>query len=110
MIGGAAVAGLSVAIFNPGWTIALDAATFFVAAALLSQMCGIRAAAGKGASVFAELREGWAEFTAHRWLWTIVIQFTVVLIGFFGAFLVLGPVVAERDFGGAGSWAAIHRS
>lgn len=107
MIGGAAIAGLSVAIFNPGWTIALDAATFFVAAALLSQMRGIRAAAGKGASVFAELREGWTEFIAHRWLWTIVIQFTVVLIGFFGAFLVLGPVVAERDFSGAGSWAAI---
>ena len=107
MIGGAAIAGLSVAVFNPGWTIALDAATFFVAAALRSQMRGIRAAAGKGASVFAELREGWTEFIAHRWLWTIVIQFTVVLIGFFGAFLVLGPVVAERDFSGAGSWAAI---
>ena len=30
-----------------------------------------------------------------------------MLLGFFGAFLVLGPVVAERSLSGASSWAAI---
>ncbi len=107
MILGAALAGASVAAFNPGWTVALDAATFFVAAALLSQMRGIKAAAAAGSSIIADLRAGWTEFTAHRWLWTIVVQFTIMLVGFFGAFMVLGPVVAERDFNGARSWAAV---
>lgn len=107
MIGGAAVAGASVAAFNPGWTIALDAATFLVAAALMSRMRGIRAAAEAGSSIIADLRDGWSEFIAHRWLWTIVVQFTIMLIGFFGAFMVLGPLVAERDFNGAQSWAAV---
>jgi MFS family permease len=107
MIVGAAAAGALVAAVNPGWTIAVDAGTFFVAAFLMAGMRGIRAAAEAGSSFIADLKEGWSEFTAHRWLWTIVIQFTVMLVGFFGAFMVLGPLVAERDFNGASSWAAI---
>lgn len=107
MILGAAAAGISVAAFNAGWTIAIDAATFFVAAAFLSQMRGIRAAAAAGSSIIADLRDGWSEFTSHRWLWAIVVQFTIVLIGFFGTFMVLGPLVAEREFSGARAWAAI---
>lgn len=107
MILGAAIAGALVAAFNPGWAIAVDAGTFFVAAFLMAGMRGIRAAAEAGSSFIADLRAGWSEFTAHRWLWTIVIQFTVMLVGFFGAFMVLGPLVAERDFSGASSWAAI---
>jgi MFS family permease len=107
MILGAAVAGALVAAFNPGWTVAADAATFFVGAALMLNMRGIKAAAEAGNSFVHDLREGWAEFTSHRWLWTVVAQFTVMLVGFFGAFMVLGPVVAERDFSGASSWAAV---
>lgn len=107
LILGAAFAGALVAAFNAGWAIAVDAATFLIAAALMSQMRAIKAAAAGGSSFVADLRAGWREFTSHRWLWTIVAQFSLMLVGFFGAFLVLGPVVAERDLSGASSWAAI---
>lgn len=107
MIAGAALAGVLVAALNPGWAIAADAATFLIAAALMASMRGIKAAASAGTSFLADLREGWGEFLAHRWLWSIVAQFSIMLVGFFGAFMVLGPVVAERDFSGASSWAAI---
>ena len=107
LILGAALAGVLVAALNPGWAIAADAATFFVAAALMASMRGIEAAAAAGSSFLTDLRDGWSEFVAHRWLWAIVAQFSVMLLGFFGAFLVLGPVVAERDLSGASSWAAI---
>lgn len=107
LILGAALAGALVAIFNPGWAIAADAVTFFVGAALVAGMRGIKAAAGAGTSFLTDLREGWWEFISHRWLWTIVVQFAVMLMGFFGAFMVLGPVVAENEFSGAVSWAAI---
>jgi MFS family permease len=107
LILGAALAGVLVSAFNPGWAIAADASTFFVAAALLTGVRGIRAAASGGTSFISDLVEGWSEFTAHRWLWTIVAQFSLMLVGFFGAFLVLGPVVAQRDLSGASSWAAI---
>ena len=107
MILGAALAGVLVAAFNPGWALAVDAATFLIAAVLMASMRGIKAAAEGGSSFLADLRGGWSEFTAHRWLWAIVAQFSVMLLGFLGAFLVLGPVVAERDLSGATSWAAI---
>ena len=41
------------------------------------------------------------------WLWAIVVQFSIILIGFFGGFTVLGPVVADREMSGASSWALI---
>ena len=107
LILGAALAGVLVAALNPGWAIAVDAATFFVAAALMAAMCGIEAAATGVSDFLMDLRDGWSEFVAHRWLWTIVAQFSVMLLGFFGAFLVLGPVVAQRDLSGASSWASI---
>ena len=108
MIGGAALAGLLVALTNPGWAIAADAATFFVGAFLVSGLRGIAAAATEASSsLIRDLKDGWREFTAHRWLWTIVVQFSIFLIGFFGAFLVLGPVVAEEEMSGASSWATI---
>ncbi len=107
MVGGAALAGLLVALFSPGWAIAVDAATFFVGAALVAGMRGISAAAEASAGVIHDLIEGWQEFIAHRWLWTIVVQFSVMVMGFMGAFLVLGPVVADNEMSGASSWAAI---
>lgn len=108
MVGGAALAGLLVALFNPGWAITIDAATFLVGAALVAGMRGITAAAGEaGSSFLRQIAEGWGEFIAHRWLWTIVVQFSVVLIGMLGAYTVLGPVVAENEMSGASSWAMI---
>lgn len=107
LILGAALAGILVAALNPGWAIAADAATFLVAAVLMASMRGIEAAAVGATGFLTDLRDGWSEFMAHRWLWTIVAQFSVMLLGFLGAFLVLGPVVAERDLSGASSWAAI---
>jgi hypothetical protein len=107
MILGAALAGLLVAVTNPGWTFAVDAATFLIAAVLIAGMRGIKAAQQTANSFVRDLVEGWGEFIAHRWLWTIVVQFSLMLIGFFGAFMVLGPVVADRELSGPSSWAAI---
>lgn len=107
LIGGAGLAGLLVAAFNPGWTVLIDSATFLVGAALIAGMRGIKAAAEASNSFVRDLAEGWTEFIAHRWLWTIVVQFSIVLIGFFGGFVVLGPVIAEREMNGAPSWALI---
>ncbi len=107
MIAGAALAGLLVALTNPGWTIFIDSLTFFAGAAFVAGMRGISAAASASSSIIRDLREGWSEFIAHRWLWTIVLQFSVMLIGFMGGFMVLGPVVADNEMDGARSWALI---
>jgi MFS family permease len=104
---GAAAGGLLAARFGAGVALAVDAGTFAASALLVA---GVRArpqARTAAASLLAELRAGWREFTAHRWLWTIVLQFTVMTTGWFGTFAVVGPVVAQRSLGGADAWGAI---
>ncbi|HEU4429096.1 MAG TPA: MFS transporter [Myxococcota bacterium] len=101
---GASAGGLIAATAGAGAALAIDAATFAVSAALIA---GIRPSAQRrsaGASLVRELRDGWREFTAHTWLWAIVLQFTFMLMAFFGAWAVLGPVVAKQSLGGAASW------
>jgi len=53
------------------------------------------------------LREGWAEFSSRTWLWVTSVY--VCLFNFFvwAPFLVLGPVIAQRRFGGAASWGIV---
>jgi hypothetical protein len=58
-------------------------------------------------SMFTELREGWAEFRSHTWLWVIVAEFCIVMMAWYGAFSVLGPVVARAHLGGPAAWGAI---
>jgi len=57
--------------------------------------------------MLTELREGWSEFRSHTWLWVIVAEFCVVMMAWYGAFSVLGPVVARAHLGGAAAWGAI---
>jgi predicted MFS family arabinose efflux permease len=104
---GAAAGGLLAARFGAGVALAVDAGSFAASAALVA---GVRAGPQQrsaAASLWHELRAGWREFTRHRWLWTIVLQFTVMMTGWFGTFAVVGPVVAQRSLGGAEAWGTI---
>ena len=114
---GAAVAGLLVAAAGPGWALALcGIGMVSTVPMLLSIRSGredLRPRTAKAADVgaqpnmLAELREGWAEFRSHTWLWVIVAQFCVVMMAWYGAFSVLGPVVAREHLGGPAAWGAI---
>jgi len=112
---GPALAGIALALGSPGDALAVDAATFGVSALCLfglrvppTALAGAAEEAGtQGASFLAELREGWSEFTAHSWLWAIVIAAAVSNAVNFPAFMVLGPTVAEADLGGSSAWALI---
>lgn len=46
-----------------------------------------------------ELRAGWTEFTARRWVWVIVVAFRILNAVSAGRWLVLGPVVAKATAG-----------
>jgi MFS family permease len=54
-----------------------------------------------------ELREGWSEFASRTWLWTIVASFGFFQLTLFPALLVLGPIVAKTQLGGASAWGLI---
>jgi predicted MFS family arabinose efflux permease len=100
---GAALAGIAVASVGSGWAIAFDALTFLASAALLAQIRLPRARA-KAKNLVRELREGWDEFRSREWLWVIV---AAAAIGNFAnaiGIVVLGPVVANEELGGATTW------
>lgn len=110
---GAAAGGLLAATAGAGWAIALDAATFGVSAALVATLRPRpqpRAAAGAGATLLRDVRDGWREFVAHRWLWTIVAQFSLLVMGFQATYAVIGPIVADRSMNGPASWGWISAS
>jgi MFS family permease len=101
---GAATGGVVAGALGTGTALALDAATFAASALLVAGIHAAPQARARGASLLRDLREGFREFIAHTWLWTIVLQFTVMLMGWFGVWAVLGPVVAKQSLGGAHLW------
>jgi predicted MFS family arabinose efflux permease len=110
---GAAVAGLLVAATSPGIALVLCGIGMVSTVPWLLSIRAGRERAHTGAdapatpSMLTELREGWSEFRSHTWLWVIVAQFCIVLMAWYGAFSVLGPVVAREHLGGAAAWGAI---
>jgi MFS family permease len=106
-IGGAAFGGLVVAATNPGVGIAVDAASFLVAAVLLAMIRLPATLRMEASNFFAELKEGWREFISRTWLWVIVLQFGLVNAMILGVEGVLGPAVAKEHLGGAAAWGLI---
>ncbi|MGH2713144.1 MAG: MFS transporter [Thermoleophilaceae bacterium] len=99
-------AGVLVAAAGAGWAIAVDAATFAVSAACLARL-GPGARIEPAASSFVgDLREGWDVFRARRWVWAFVAYFAIGNM-LWGAWSALGPVVADRDLGGAAAWGTV---
>lgn len=104
---GLAVGGGLVAVVGPGWALAADAATFMVSAALLA---GIRVPATRGVTggtLLADLRGGWGEFVSRQWVWVVVLQFSLVNAAVMAGLGVFGPVVAQRELGGAAAWSTV---
>lgn len=62
------------------------------------------------ASLIEDLRLGWKEFTAHTWLWVIVLQFSFVVAALGGVFGLLGPAIAREEMNGAIDWGFISAS
>jgi predicted MFS family arabinose efflux permease len=104
---GAAAGGIAVAAVGPGWALALDAATYFAGAAFLLLLQLPAGLTMSERHFVRELLEGWDAFRSRAWLWGIVVQFSLVNACSVGAFAVLGPVVADRELGGAAEWGLI---
>ncbi|MCA9509472.1 MAG: MFS transporter [Myxococcales bacterium] len=120
LLAGGAAAGWIVAfagggsnVTGAGAAIALDAASFFATAALVARIRPrvaqrpVGAPDARDGSMLRDLREGFGEFVAHRWLWTIVAQWTLVLTGYLAGMHVVGPIVAERRWGGPLAWGGV---
>jgi MFS family permease len=102
---GPAVSGMLVAAFGPALVLGLDAASFGVCfLALFGIPIAVPARSRACARPLADLREGWSVFAAHPWLWLSTLQFALFNFLVWAPYLVLGPAVAQLDYGGARAW------
>lgn len=105
-IAGAVLAGLLVAAVNPGWALAIDAATF-VFGAFLALRVESAPTARAASTLITELREGWREFISRTWVWVVVAQYSIYNMAYAAGFSVYAPVVAKRELGGAHAYGII---
>lgn len=97
---GTAVAGVLVVAFGSGWGIAVDAASYLIAAALFALVTIVGTPSSRTrTSMLRDLTEGWSEFIARTWLWVVVAAFTVINAAIAAGTSVLGPQVADETIG-----------
>lgn len=88
---------------------ALDAATFFVSAYLLTRIAPRpRGEATEQTTVGRELVEGARAVAARPWVWVTIAAFSLALLTALTPFFVLGPSLAEHVYGDAAvyGWAS----
>ncbi|RAG83955.1 MFS transporter [Streptacidiphilus pinicola] len=93
---------------GPAAVLLTDAVTFALSALALRRLVlpePVRA--GSTETFLAELRAGWGEFRTRNWLWTTTLHMALFNLLVWAPYLVLGPLLAARDLGGAGAWGAI---
>jgi predicted MFS family arabinose efflux permease len=107
---GPALAGALTAAAGPAIAIAIDAGTFAVSAAFLLALRAPRPArTGLDATTgfWAELRAGVGELRRRRWTWSFMPALSAYHLIALPGVLALGPVIADRDLGGAVAWGLI---
>ncbi|MFF2012706.1 MFS transporter [Streptomyces sp. NPDC058195] len=106
-VAGPVLAGVLTAVAGASWVLALDSASYAVSIVALFLLPRTAVTASPASSFAADLREGWAEFRSRTWLWATSLQVCLFNLLVWAPFLVLGPVVAQRRLGGAGSWGLV---
>jgi MFS family permease len=100
MVVGFAIAGILVAAVGSGWAIAVDGATFVVAALAFGRLrVPYTRPEGVRPSLRADLAEGLREVFRHTWLWLLIGQALLYHLFYGGAQGVLGPIVIGDEFG-----------
>ncbi|MET1074473.1 MAG: MFS transporter [Umezawaea sp.] len=101
-----ALAGVAIALVGPGLVLAIDAVTFVVSAVFLGMLRLAPRTLPVSGSFWEDLREGWAELTARKWLCLNLIAHMFQNLAVV-AYFVLGPVIADRALGGPSAWGLI---
>ncbi len=104
---GPSLGGLLVSLGGASLAIGLDAVSYALSAALLSLMPAMRHEGSARDSFAADLRQGWGEFTRHRWLQLITAQFGLLNLLTFPSFIVLGAAMFAPRPGGMQTWALV---
>jgi len=108
VISGAAVAGILIDIFGVAFTLAIDAASFFISGLMIFTFRHLTPIAQKTENTMLDdLIHGWKIFLSFRWIVIIVCAFSFIVMCWATAENVLGPLIALEHFNGAKSWSFV---
>jgi MFS family permease len=105
-IGGPALAGVLVAVFEPGVVYAIDSLSFAISAVFLARLRLKPREPSPRQHFLADLFDGAREAWSHIWLRVGFLAAAVANVGI-GVMFVLGPLIAAEELGGATSWGII---
>ncbi len=107
-VGGPALAAVIIATTGTGVAFVVDATSFAVSAWSLAGLpASTNRASADRRSFLHDLTAGWREFVRRSWVWSTVVYFGLYQAFVLAPYLVLGPVIADRHYGGASGWAMI---
>jgi MFS family permease len=105
---GAAAAGLLIDIFGVAFTLAIDAASFFISGLMIFTFRHLTPRAQHTENTMLDdLLHGWKVFLSFRWIVIIVGAFSFIVMCWAAAENVLGPLIALEHFNGPKSWSFV---
>jgi MFS family permease len=110
---GPVIAGVLIAIADPGGAILLDGMTFLVSIVFLLRIAPREMPVADGAEdggeegFLEQLRGGWREVRSRSWVWTVLIALAAYHVIVLPSVFVLGPILSDRELDGASDWATI---
>ena len=108
MILGAAIAGILIDQYGAAFTLAIDAASFFIGGALIFSFRHLTPRAEHTENTMLDdLLHGWKVFLSFRWIVILVFSWSFLIMCWAAAENVLGPLVALEHFNGAKSWSFV---
>jgi MFS family permease len=105
-VAGPSVSGVLVALFGPGWVFGIDGVTFVASAAFLFALPVPAHARAPRQRFLTDLARGWHEVRSRTWLLASIVAFSITNVSI-AAGMVLGPIVARADLGGAKAYGVI---
>lgn len=105
--GGALLGGVLVAVAGSGWALAVDALSFFTAGVLVWTIDLPRISRDDSGTMFHQLRAGWLEFIARKWVVSVVVSFTFINLAYESTLGVLGPLAIKESGYGPREWSLI---
>ena len=103
---GPAASGILIAVTEPAWVFAIDSATFVASAAFLAFLRVAPRELPERRGFLADLADGAREAWSRGWMRAGFGLAAVANVAL-GITLVLGPLIAERELGGAAAWGFI---
>ena len=105
---GAAAAGLLIDVFGVAFTLAIDAASFFISGLMIFTFRHLTPRAKHTENTMLDdLLHGWRVFLSFRWIVIIVGAFSFIVMCWAAAENILGPLIALEHFNGAKSWSFV---